>query len=277
MKTTGKKAYTALTILTVLTGLLLSNGCKKNDTPEPNKTVYNLKIKDMIGISGTVTFTETSSTVTTITIKLNGGSATNHPAHIHLNSAIETGAIALTLTPVDASGNSITEVSKLDDNTPINYSQLLNFDGYINVHESSSNLGTIIAQCDIGGNELTGAQKSYTLNAVNASGVSGTALFEKRKNGNTLVTLSMIGTVASGIHPAHIHLGSVASVGGGPIVKDLSNVEGATGKSYTNIRTLNDGTPITYDNWLVYDGYINVLNSQTISTVISQGNIGSNQ
>lgn len=271
----NNKVLTALAIFTVTIGLLANTGCKKDDANVPNKTTYDLKIKDQLGISGTVTFTETSTTVTTITIKVNGASATNHPAHIHMNSAVEGGSITLSLNPVDAEGNSTTTVTKLDDNTPVNYSQLINYDGYLNVHESSSSLGTIIAQTDIGGNAITSTQKSYTLDAVNASGVSGTALFEKRKNGNTLVTISLNGTLAGNDYPANIRLGSVTTVGGGPVRRSLSDVNGASGKSYTNVRTLNSGTPITYDDWLVYDGYIAVENSG-IGTTIAQGNIGNN-
>lgn len=267
-----KKALPILAIIIAISGLLLNTGCKK-EAPAPNKTTYNLKPKDVLGVSGTVTFTETSSTVTTVEISLTGASATSHPAHIHLNSAIEGGAIAISLTDVDANGKSTTSVTMKDDGTPINYSQLIAFDGYLNVHEG----GNIIAQGDIGGNELvSGVNHTYTLNAVNASGVAGTALFEKRKNGNTLVTVSLTGTIAGDIHPSHIHLGSVATVGGGPITKSLSDVNGTTGKAYTNIRTLDNGTPITYDNWLVYDGYLNVHYSAAVGTVIAQGNIGSN-
>jgi hypothetical protein len=276
MKITAKKTILALGMFAILSGMLLINGCKKEDAPVANSTTYTLKAKDVLGISGTVKFTETSSTVTTVEINLTGASATSHPAHIHLNSAIEGGSIAISLSPVDASGKSVTSVTTKDDGTPINYSQLIAFDGYLNVHESSLSLGTIIAQGDIGGNELvSGTNKTYTLNAVNASGVAGTALFEKRKNGNSLVTISLTGTIASNNYPAAIRLGSVATIGGGPIKKDLNDVDGTSGKSVTNIRTLNDGTPITYDNWLVYDGYITIENS-TAPTVITQGNIGSN-
>jgi hypothetical protein len=273
----NNKILRTVFILTAAIGLLANHGCKKDDNTTPRKKDYTLKVKDQIGVSGTVTFTETSSTVTTVTIKLTGASGNSHPAHIHSGAAVEGGGIVITLNPVDSSGNSTTDITKRDDNTPISYDQLLAFDGYVNVHESSTNLTTIIAQADIGSNELTGTQKSYNLNAVNGSGISGTALFEQRKSGNTLVTLSLTGTIAGGDHPAHIHLGSTSTIGGGPIKKTLSDVNGATGKSYTNVRTLDDGTPITYDNWLVYDGYINVhLSMADLTTIIAQGNIGNN-
>ncbi len=275
MTTTKNKTVTAIAIFAVMLTMVIS-GCKKEKSVEVRKTTYDLKLKDQLGITGTVTFTETSSTVTTVDIAMVGGSAESHPAHIHLNSIIEGGAIAISLNPV-VSGHSSTQVTKLDNNSGINYSQLILFDGYLNIHESSANLVTILAQSDIGGNALTSTNKTYTLNDVNASGVSGTALFEKRINGNTLVTISLNGTIASGSHPAHIHIGSVATVGGGPIVKTLTNVDGTTGKGYTNIRTLDDATPISYDNLMVYDGYLNIHESDLLlANILCQGNIGSN-
>ena len=156
----------------------------------------------------------------------------------------------------------------------ISYSQLILLDGYVNVHESSTSLGTIIAQGDIGGNVLTSTTKSYTLDSVGAFGVTGTALFSKRLNGNTLVSIALAGAIAGGSYPAAIHLGSVATVGGGPVSKTLTAVDGTTGKSYSNIRTLDDGTAISYDNLLVYDGYIAIQQSAVIPTTICQGNIG---
>ena len=272
MTTTGNKFFTGMAVVAVILTMAIG-GCKK-DAVAPNKTTYNLKVKDQLGIAGTVTFTETSSTVTTIDIAMTGGDTENHPAHIHMNSAVEGGSIALSLSPV-VGGVSSTQVSKLDNNTAINYSQLILFDGYLNIHESTVNLTTILAQTDIGGNEITATNKSYSLDAVNASGVSGTALFEKRKNGNSLITVALNGTITGGVHPATINLGSVSTVGGGPVVKTLNSVDGATGKSYTNLRTLDNGTPISYDDVLVYDGYFAIHESALLmANVLCQGNIG---
>lgn len=271
-----KNKFSSILGIALFAVISIMAGCKKEDAPEPKKTVYDLKVKDQLGVSGTVTFTETSSTITTIEISLTGGSSDNHPAHIHANSAVEGGSITISLNPV-VNGKSSTQVSKLDDNSAINYSQLIAYDGYLNVHQSANNLSTIIAQTDIGGNELAGPNVTYNLDAAGASGVSGTAIFEKRKNGNTLISINLNGTLANGIHPAAIHIGSVATVGGGPVVKTLNAVNGATGKSYTNMRTLNDGTPINYDNVLVYDGYLAVHESELLmANVLCQGDIGSN-
>jgi hypothetical protein len=76
-----------------------------------------------------------------------------HPAHIHFNSAAEGGGIAFTFNPVNGTtGMSRTNVSSLNDGTAFTYSNIADFDGYINVHLSADDLGTIVAQGDIGQN-----------------------------------------------------------------------------------------------------------------------------
>ena len=84
-------------------------------------------------------------------------------------------------------------------------------------------------------------------------------------------------SIAGDVYPATINLSSVATIGGGPVTKTLSSVNGTTGKSYTNIRKLDGGLVITYDNWLVYNGYLNIYQTAAaFENIISQGNIGSN-
>lgn len=249
--------------------ILLAGGCNKDDNNNPS-TSYDLKVKDVLGVTGKVTFTETSSSSTTIDIVLTNAPSGSHPANLYLSSVVEDGAVAQALNPVDDTGKSSTVVN-------MGYGQLIAYDGCVRVIKSSSETHIIVAQGDIGGNVITTTNKSYVLNTIGIYGVSGTALFEKRENGNTLVTISLIGTIAGDLYPSNIHLGSIASVGGGPVVKTLGDINGTTGKGYTNIRTLNDATPITYENWLVYDGYINIYQfPMAVGIVISNGNLGSN-
>ena len=228
-------------------------------------------VKDVLGVSGTVTFTESGSNSTTIDISLVNAPSGTHPANLYMNSVVENGAVVFALNPVDATGKSSTVVKTMS------YSQLVAYDGCVKVFKSSSEPEVILAQGDIGGNVLTTTNKTYILTKMGVFGVSGTALFEKRENGNTLVTLSLTGTIPGDSYPATINLGSITSVGGGPVVKSLNNVNGTTGKSYTNIQKLDGGTNITYDNWLVYDGYLNVYKETvSLSNIICSGNIGSN-
>jgi len=269
MKNTTK-VIILFTMFTAIILLLGGSGCKKSDIPA-RKTTYNLKVKDVLGVSGTVTFTETSSSVTTVDITLTGAPSGSHPAFLCANSVVEADDIVATLNPVDATGKSTTEV------TTMSYTQLIAYDGHVNVLKSSSELNVILAQGDIGGNVITSTNKTYTLKTIGSFGVSGTALFEKRVNGNTLVTISLTGTIAGDAYPATVNMTSIATVGGGPVALVLNNVDGTIGKSFTNIRKLNSGVAITYDNWLVYDGYINIYQATIgLTNIICQGNIGSN-
>lgn len=268
------KVTTVITMLTAVILLMTAGGCQKTDptpTPPARTTTYALKVKDVLGITGTVTFTETSSTLVTISIALTGAPSGTHPAELCMNSAVEGGAVVITLNPVDVTGKSSTAV------TTMTYTQLISYDGFIKILKSSSEPDVILAQGDIGGNVITTTNKTYTLDTIGVFGVSGTALFEKRVNGNTLVTIALTGTIAGEVYPATINVGSITTVGGGPVVKTLNNVDGTTGKSYTNIRKLDNGMDITYDNWLVYDGYINIYQTAVnMGNIICHGNIGSN-
>ncbi len=281
MKNTIKKnTMTKLAAFAVVMVMVMTS-CKKNEDtvvpptpiPDPLKTTYTLKSKDLLGVTGTVSIAEksTGSSESVITITLTGAPAGTHPAHIHMNSAIETGGIAYSLNDVDASGKSTTILAVL-------YGALINYDGYINVHLDAATLGTIIAQGDIGGNLITSTNKTYNLMQDSTSGVSGSARFDKRKNGNTLITVNL-GTgvvLPAGLYAAHINLGSVNTVGTPENKKTLNPVDGDTRMSYTNVRTLNDGTVISYNSWLLYDGFMTIYDAVDTTNVIALGNIGSN-
>ena len=238
---------------------------------------YVLNEKDVAGISGSVLFEKRKNGEAQATIMLagtpNGGS---HPAHIHMNTAVEGGGILYTFSPVDGTtGMSVSNVSMLDDSTPFNYEDILTVDGYINVHLSMSQLSTIVAQGDIGQNELTGENKVYNLEEKDIAGISGTVTFEERSNGEALATISLSGTTNGGMHPTHIHANSAAV--GGPILYTFGSVNGTTGMIQTNISKLDDDTPFGFADLLTVDGYINVhQSSSNLGTIIAQGNIGQN-
>lgn len=264
------RKFTAV-ITMMMAGLLVMaiSGCQKDEIP-PRETSYVLKVQDVLGVTGTATFVESDNNVT-INLVLLGVTPGSHPAQLCMNTFAENGGLVVNLNPVDGSGKSSSLISSMT------YNQLVDFDGYIKVMKSDSEPTVILAQGDIGGNVLTETNISYKLDTIQPYGVAGTALFEKRKNGNTLVTISLTGTIAGEEYPATINLSSVATIGGGPITKTLTSVNGTTGKSYTTIRRLDGGLVINYDNWLVYNGYINIYQSLAqFDKIISQGNIGSN-
>jgi hypothetical protein len=276
-----KKLIRSLTVCCLFaTTFVYLTGC--DDDPDPQLTgdskTYDLASVSNPSISGTVTFAERDDDMVVITIELDGlQPGGSHPSHIHANTAAETGDIILDLNAVDGTtGRSETILNTLNDGSPLTYEDLLSLDGYVNVHESASNLGTLIAQGDIGQNELTGDTEEYNLGPVSNPAISGVATFAKRVNGETLVTVALDGTTDGDVHPSHIHANSAAQ--GGGIVIDLNDVDGTTGESHTNISQRNDGTAITYDEMINFNGYLNVhLSSSVLGTLIAQGDIGQNE
>lgn len=257
-------------------------GCSDDDDNNggPSLTgqskIYTLNSVSNPAISGTVKFAERSDHTTVVTIDLNGtASGTTHVAHIHENSAAETGDIIIDLSSIKGStGMSETIVKELNDGTDITYNELLALNGYTNVHLSEANLATLIAQGDVGENELTSASTTYALDGVNASEISGTVKFAKRVSGSTLVTVDLDGASPTGNYPMYIYDNSVAVTG--PIAINLNNYTGSTGTSVTSVRKLNNNMAISYDQLTEFNGHINVGTSATNPAYVAQGNIGSN-
>ncbi|MFO7746042.1 MAG: hypothetical protein R6V36_11755, partial [Psychroflexus sp.] len=239
---------------------------------------YDLDERAVDGISGSVLFQERVNGEALATISLeNTPDGGMHPAHIHMNTAVEGGGILYTFNTVDGTtGMSQSNVATLDDGTTFGYEDVLDVDGYVNVHLSAADLGTIVAQGDVGQNELTGESKSYVLEERAVPGISGTVLFEERVNGEALATISLDGTPDGGEHPAHIHENS-ASEGGG-IIYTFNPVNGTTGMSQSNVAELDDTTSFGYSDVLEVDGYVNVhLSAADLGTIVAQGNVGANE
>src|ERR1035438_1963587 len=95
-----RKVITALMIFAAGILLMAGSGCTKSDpAPTPtNNTTYSLKVKDVLGVTGTATFTETGSSSTTIDLALLGAPSGTHPAELCNNTAVEGGTAVITLT-----------------------------------------------------------------------------------------------------------------------------------------------------------------------------------
>jgi len=266
----------------IATSLLFAS-CNEDDDsmdgtmPTGNEMTYTLNEKAVDGISGTARVIENTDNSITVELELSNTPAGGiHPAHIHFDNAATGGGVAITLGAVDGTtGTSTVTFSSLDDGTPISYPELLDYDGYINVHLSADDLPTIVAQGDIGQNELTGESISYMLEERAVDGISGTVTFSERKNGEALAEITLAGTPEGGSHPAHIHFNSFEE--GGGIAFSFAPVDGGTGTSLSNVSSLDDGSTFGYADILEYDGYVNVhLSSTELATIVAQGNIGSN-
>lgn len=258
------------------------NGCANDDNITRLESslvykVYELNTISDPSVTGYARFVKNENQSVTIELNLSGLLMDQmHPAHIHYNTAAETGDIALTLGTVNSNtGRSEVTITELDDGTPITYEELLDFDGYINIHLSNSNLDILVAQVDIGQNELTGVTKTYALLQFDNSEIDGSAKFSQRKNGEALATIQLTNAVDGEMHPAHIHHNTALETG--DIALTFNPIDGDTGISYTNINQLDDTTPFLYENVEAFDGYINVHLSEIDNSIVSQGDIGENE
>jgi len=238
---------------------------------------YDLDERAVEGISGNIVFRERKNGNALAEINIDGTPDGGvHPAHIHMNSAAESGGILLSLTPVDGStGKSETEIRSADDGSAFDYTDVLTANAYVNVHLSATELGTIVAQGDIGSNELTGEEETFELGEKDVPGISGEVTFAERNDGTVLATIRLDGTPDGGMHPAHIHDNDAAT--GGPIAVSFNPVNGTTGLSMTSLRMLDDGSALNFQSLEIFDGYVNVhLSAAELSTIVAQGNIGIN-
>jgi Cu/Zn superoxide dismutase len=120
----------------------------------------------------------------------------------------------------------------------------------------------------------TGNSKTFALFVTSTGQPGGTIKFLELNDNSTKIEISLPG--AAGNHPAHIHNNSGAK--GGAIAVTLENVDGTSGKSETIVGKLDDGTVLTYDDLISFDGHVNVhLSESELSTLIAQGDIGPNE
>lgn len=238
---------------------------------------YVLGEKDLPQTSAIVIFYERRNGESLALIQVtNAVNGEMYPAFIYNNSAVETGNIVFTFNPIDGdTGVSATNIKALDDATAFLYSDIVNFDGHINISESQSNIGTIIAQGDIGENELTGVFKTYVLSEVDVPNVFGTATFYERYGGEALAVIYLENTPANGVHPAFIYSNDVATTGS--VIFTFNPIDGDTGISKTNVSALDDATEFVYEDVLTVNAHIKVqLSSTQPTTIIAEGNMGAN-
>jgi hypothetical protein len=143
-----------ITLLFLVVGFAFLAGCSNSEeSSNLASKVYQLRYTDDPSLLGKVTFTENSDGSTTVFLELNGTSDDVHPAYIYYNNLTQGGPIAITLNAIDCDcEDSTTLVSKLDNGTAISFEQLLTFNGHIKVHQSSSEMETILLQGNIGSN-----------------------------------------------------------------------------------------------------------------------------
>ncbi len=124
--------------------------------------------------------------------------------------------------------------------------------------------------------EFTGNEASYALQAGSEYPISGTATFKERKDGSTLITISVSGTEGELQHPVHLHLGNI-STPSADISALLNPVTGKTGMSETTLTKLADESSISYKQLIELNACIKIHLSSSgpdKDVVLAAGNIG---
>ena len=117
---------------------------------DPERVDFNLVSLNNSGIAGMVSFIPGEDGTTTIYIELTGTNQELHPASINFGDVDSGGAVAITLDTCECR-ISETVVDQLDDGTPIDFVELMNFDGHLNIYESPDD-DSVVAQINIGSN-----------------------------------------------------------------------------------------------------------------------------
>ncbi len=124
--------------------------------------------------------------------------------------------------------------------------------------------------------EFTGNEVVYQLVSTTDYDMSGHIVFKEKKDGSLQVETVLENTQKGGIHPVHLHHGSVSE--DGYLVAILNPVSGNTGSGITEITALGSGKSFNYSDLLKYNGSIRIHldDSYNSNVILSGGNIGTN-
>lgn len=124
--------------------------------------------------------------------------------------------------------------------------------------------------------EFTGNEVVYQLMSTTDYDMSGHIIFKEKKDGSLHIETALENTQKGGIHPVHLHHGSVSE--DGYLVAILNPVSGDTGTGTTEITALGSGKSFTYSDLLKYNGSIRIHldDSYNSNIILSGGNIGTN-
>ncbi len=124
--------------------------------------------------------------------------------------------------------------------------------------------------------DFTGNEASYALQAGSTYPISGTATFKEKRDGSTLIVVTVSGTEGDLQHPVHLHLGNI----GAPpadISALLNPVFGKSGLSETTLNKLADESSISYKQLIDLNACIKIHLSSSgpdKDVILAAGNIG---
>lgn len=118
-------------------------------------------------------------------------------------------------------------------------------------------------------------EATFPIDELDDSGIFGEVTFLKTDDNSTLISIRLSGTQPGDRHPVRIH--STSPEQDGPVVRELNPVNGATGQSTTLVTNLEDGTATTYEDWVSFNGYILIHESEeNMDIQVALGLLGEN-
>lgn len=134
-------------------------------------------------------------------------------------------------------------------------------------------LSTLVAGCrrtdePVAAITLTGRQVEYAFND-DAGATLATATLAERTDGSTLVTIRQTNSTASAVS---LNFGPATD--NGAVAVALAPFEAMTQTSQTIARTLTNGTAISYNDLLLFDGHLRLLNN---TAPLARADIGGNE
>ncbi len=181
MKNIGMKRIS--TYLAMFALVLLFGACGEGNVGDSEFTGNEIRMELIPGTvsgnttSGSLLIRERTDGNAQLDITLNNIlSGAEHPVHLHFGSLEDDGEVATLLTTireVDGVGQSSTILTSLDNDTQVNYSNMLTFNGSIKIHFEASGpledeiLGSTNIGMNMGGNEayLNGTKSITTCNS----------------------------------------------------------------------------------------------------------------
>lgn len=250
------KRPTKLSALAVLLAATLLTACQKNDNNDnPLKIQYTIGPYQSSKISGTADFTEILHTDSVqLTIQLTGVSQDgSYPVLLRKGTSIENGEVAFNLGFVDGKNPTLSTSINLP------FSELLKYNGCIDIYRNPNDTVTIVAQSEIGANNVF---KSYDMANPITSQPNGQFRIYKRDAGAYVVVRIDSATAHIGgvPHPTRVYNA------GGAREFELENLSEVSGVSATTV------TDHTFDELTHADYLIKVLQSDELQDVVlSQG------
>ena len=133
--------------------------------------------------------------------------------------------------------------------------------------------------CDTKDQPVEQNQRTYNLFRAGFEPVYGTVVFTDLEPGKVGVTIKLENTDERFDFPAHLHFGAITEVG--ELAFRLQDVNGATGRSYTELDhiQLSSGEVFTFDMLDNFNGSVKIHLSDGLFShlVLSYGNIGANE